>query len=91
MSGTSRIGVGRRNVLIGGAATAVAGGFLSRKARTAGEPLRFVTWSAAVDQVKSHLDGFTKKTGIQVDYSNTPRALVRTGYFGPTSLCECLP
>src|SRR5207248_1181369 len=61
----------------GAAAGAFAGGFLGRMARAAGEPLHFVTWSAAVDQVKSHLDGFTRKTGIPVDYSNTPWANYR--------------
>jgi multiple sugar transport system substrate-binding protein len=64
--------------MIGGvSAGALAGGFLCRMAQAADEPLHFVTWSAAVDQVRSHLAAFTKKTGIQVDYSNTPWANYR--------------
>lgn len=68
--------LGRRDVLIGSAVSAVAAGLPGHLAGAA-EPLHFVTWSAAVDQVKSHLDAFTKKTGIQVDYSNTPWANYR--------------
>ena len=70
-------GVGRRDLLIGGAASVLAGAGLGRTVRAAAEPLHFVTWSAAVDQVKSHLDAFEKKTGIKVDYSNTPWANYR--------------
>jgi multiple sugar transport system substrate-binding protein len=43
----------------------------------AGGPLAFATWSAAVDQVKSHLAAFEAKTGIKVDYSNAPWAQYR--------------
>src|SRR5262249_12399766 len=74
----SHIGVRRREFLASGVA---AGGlahpppFPGASAPTA--PLHFVTWSAAVDQVKSHLDAFTKKTGIPIDYSNTPWANYR--------------
>jgi multiple sugar transport system substrate-binding protein len=74
----SSTGIGRRNLMMGVAsAGALTGGLLSRVAQAAPEPLHFVTWSAAVDQVKSHLDAFTKQTGIQVDYSNTPWANYR--------------
>ena len=43
----------------------------------AGEPIHFATWSAAVDQVKSHIAAFESKTGLQVDYTNTPWAQFR--------------
>jgi multiple sugar transport system substrate-binding protein len=43
----------------------------------AAEPIHFATWSAAVDTVKSHVAAFEAKTGLQVDYSNTPWAQFR--------------
>ncbi len=43
----------------------------------AAEPINFATWSAAVDTVKSHLAAFEAKTGIKVNYSNTPWAQYR--------------
>jgi multiple sugar transport system substrate-binding protein len=47
------------------------------KAAHAADPLGFSTWSAAVDQVKTHLAAFEKKTGISVAYSNSPFAQYR--------------
>lgn len=47
-----------------------------REAR-AGEPINFATWSAAVDTVKRHLATFEAKTGIKVNYSNSPFAQYR--------------
>jgi multiple sugar transport system substrate-binding protein len=41
------------------------------------EPIHFAAWSAAVDQVKSHVAAFEAKTGIKVEYSNTPWAQFR--------------
>jgi multiple sugar transport system substrate-binding protein len=68
----------RRDVLIGmGAAAMGAGARAPRAWAQAAEPLHFVTWSAAVDQVKSHLTAFEQKTGIAVDYSNSPWANYR--------------
>lgn len=43
----------------------------------AAEAVSFFTWSAGVDQVKSHIAAFEKKTGIKVDYSNAPWAQYR--------------
>jgi multiple sugar transport system substrate-binding protein len=43
----------------------------------AAEPIYFATWSAAVDTVKSHIAAFESKTGLKVDYSNTPWAQFR--------------
>ena len=37
------------------------------------------TWSAAVDTVQSHLTAFTKETGINVNYGNSPWAQYREG------------
>ncbi len=69
--------VARRDVL-GGAAAVLATGMLGRSASGAdSEPLHFATWSAAVDQVKSHLTAFEQKTGIKVDYTNSPWANYR--------------
>ena len=69
--------VTRRDIL-GGAAAGLATGLLGGTARAAsGEPLHFYTWSAAVDDVKSHLNGFEQKTGIKVDYANSPWANYR--------------
>jgi len=69
--------LGRREVMIGAAASTLAGGLLGRAAHADAEPLHFVTWSAAVDQVKSHLAAFEQKTGVKVDYSNSPWANYR--------------
>jgi multiple sugar transport system substrate-binding protein len=77
MSNTDLPDVRRRSVL-GGAAATIAAGLVGRPAKsTAAEPLHFVTWSAAVDQVQSHLNAFEQKTGIKVDYSNSPWANYR--------------
>ena len=38
----------------------------------AADPVYFATWSAAVDTVKSHLGAFEAKTGLKVEYSNSP-------------------
>jgi len=43
----------------------------------AANDLSFFTWSAAVDDVKSHLTAFEKKYGIQVTYNNAPWAQYR--------------
>jgi len=68
----------RRDVLVGmGAAAMGAGARAPSVWAQAAEPLHFVTWSAAVDQVKSHLTAFEQKTGIAVDYSNSPWANYR--------------
>jgi multiple sugar transport system substrate-binding protein len=43
----------------------------------AADALNFFAWSAAVDQVKSHISAFEKQTGIKVNYSNAPWAQYR--------------
>ncbi len=43
----------------------------------AADSINFFAWSAAVDQVKSHISAFEKKTGIHVNYSNAPWAQYR--------------
>jgi multiple sugar transport system substrate-binding protein len=43
----------------------------------AAEPINFFAWSAGVDQVKSHVAAFEKKTGLKVNYSNAPWAQYR--------------
>jgi multiple sugar transport system substrate-binding protein len=63
-----------RNSAAGIAAASLAGG-TSRA--LAADPIYFATWSAAVDTVKSHLAAFESKTGIKVEYSNSPWAQFR--------------
>ncbi|MEO7402287.1 MAG: extracellular solute-binding protein [Burkholderiales bacterium] len=41
--------------------------------------LNFHGWSAAVDQVKSHISAFEAKTGVKVAYSTSPWAQYREG------------
>ena len=68
----------RRDFLKQTAAAGVAGtGLLSLPGHAQGAPLNFNTWSAAVDTVKSHLTGFEAKTGVKVNYSNSPWAQYR--------------
>jgi len=43
----------------------------------AAEPVHFATWSAAVDTVKSHIAAFEAKTGLKVEYANSPWAQYR--------------
>ena len=70
--------LGRRDFLkataLTGAAIAMPG-LIGRS--LAAEPINFATWSAAVDTVKSHLAAFEAKTGVKVNYSNSPWAQYR--------------
>lgn len=59
------------------AAGAAATGLLAAGANAQGAPLTYYTWSAAVDQVKSHLTAFEARTGIKVNYANAPWAQYR--------------
>ncbi|MBN9429190.1 MAG: extracellular solute-binding protein [Burkholderiales bacterium] len=65
----------RRDFLKLGAAAGA--GLLSVEGQAQGRPLNYQTWSAAVDTVKSHLTAFEAKTGVKVDYSNSPWAQYR--------------
>lgn len=75
MSDTHRGGNGRRQFL---KATGALGSalWLPTQAQAAAT-VNFFTWSAGVDQVKSHIAAFEKKTGITVNYSNAPWAQYR--------------
>lgn len=64
----------RRSALASGAAALALP--LAPRARAA-DPIGYSTWSAAVDQVKAHVAGFEKKTGLSVAYSNSPFAQYR--------------
>lgn len=69
----------RRNFLKMSAGVGVAGTglfSLAGSAHAAGS-LNLYTWSAAVEQVKSHLTAFEAKTGIKINYSNAPWAQYR--------------
>ena len=68
----------RRRFLSGTAALAGSPLVLTGSAQAA-TTLNFHAWSAAVDQVKSHLSAFEAKSGIKVGYSNSPWAQYREG------------
>src|SRR5262249_52863697 len=81
MSQSTRPSITRRSALTGigaaGAAPLVAA--LTRSALAqAGGPINFNAWSAAVDQVKSHVTAFEKTTGLKVNYENFPYAQFRS-------------
>lgn len=68
----------RRDFLKTAGAASMAGtGLLGLNAWAQNSPLNFHTWSAGVDVVKSHLTAFEAKTGIKVNYSNSPWAQYR--------------
>lgn len=69
----------RRNFLKMSAGAGVAGTGLFSLAGNAiaADTLNLYAWSAAVDQVKSHLTAFETKTGIKINYSNAPWAQYR--------------
>jgi multiple sugar transport system substrate-binding protein len=70
----------RRDFLRYSAATglaASAAGRLAAPALAAGGEVNFATWSAAVDLVQSHAHAFEQKTGIKVNYTNSPWAQYR--------------
>ena len=70
----------RRSFLKTSAAGIAAAATLGRpRAASTAEPIYFATWSAAVDQVKSHIAAFEAKTRLKVEYSNTPWAQYREG------------
>lgn len=66
----------RRLLLQSGVAAASLGAAGSSMAQGAG--VNFTSWSAAVDQVKSHISAFEKNTGVRVNYENFPWAQYRT-------------
>ena len=68
----------RRRFLSGTAALAGSPLVLPGSARAA-TSLNFHAWSAAVDQVKSHISAFEARSGIKVGYSNSPWAQYREG------------
>ena len=77
MSDTHQGGDGRRHFLQGSRRASARHCGLPNGAARAAEAVNFFTWSAGVDQVKSHLAAFEKKTGIAVNYNNAPWAQYR--------------
>ncbi len=76
MSEFEQRGASRRDFLkLAGAAGSAA--LLPLHGAHAAEAVNFFAWSAGVDQVKSHISAFEKKTGIPVNYSNAPWAQYR--------------
>lgn len=77
-----KAGLGRRDFLktsAGAAGALMLPGVLRGARAQAGATLNLHTWSAAVDTVQSHLNAFTKETGIAVNYGNSPWAQYREG------------
>jgi multiple sugar transport system substrate-binding protein len=70
-----------RRALLGGAVSAGAASLIGiprlASAQSAGA-VNFTAWSAAVDQVKSHISAFENATKIKVNYENFPWAQYRT-------------
>ncbi len=79
MSQRSERRFGRREFIRASAAAALAaaGPFATARRALAADPINFFTWSAGVDQVKSHLSAFEAKTGLKVAYNNAPWAQYR--------------
>ena len=67
---------GRREFLKADGATGAAL-LLPGQSAWAADPINFFAWSAAVDQVKSHIAAFEQKSGLKVNYSNAPWAQYR--------------
>lgn len=68
----------RRDFLKMSAAAGIAGtGALGLNASAQSAPINLYTWSAAVDLVKSHVTAFETRTGLKVNYSNSPWAQYR--------------
>jgi multiple sugar transport system substrate-binding protein len=70
-------GLGRRGLLAGSAALGAALTATRGQAQSSGA-VSFTAWSAAVDQVKSHITAFEKASGVKVNYENFPWAQYRT-------------
>lgn len=68
-----------RRTFLKTSASGIAAASIIGKATSAlaADPINFATWSAAVDTVKSHNAAFEKKTGLKVEYSNSPWAQFR--------------
>jgi multiple sugar transport system substrate-binding protein len=67
----------RRSFLKRSASAVAAAAAVGRSPALAADPIYFATWSAAVDAVKSHLASFEGRTGLKVEYSNSPFAQYR--------------
>ncbi len=69
--------LGRRSLVAGSAAVSAALAAPRAFGQAAGS-VNFTAWSAAVDQVKSHITAFEKASNIKVNYENFPWAQYRT-------------
>jgi multiple sugar transport system substrate-binding protein len=69
-----------RRALLGTALSAGAASLIGTRPSRAEAPgtVNFTTWSAAVDQVKSHIGAFEEATKIKVNYENFPWAQYHT-------------
>jgi multiple sugar transport system substrate-binding protein len=67
---------GRREFIKAAGAAGTALGLPEAFAQ-ASEPINFFGWTAGVDQTKSHVAAFEKKTGLKVNYNNAPWAQYR--------------
>ena len=71
--------LGRREFMKYSAAAGMAGGLMAGLTGRAfaADTINFSAWSAAVDLLKSHVNAFQKKSGIDVNYSTFPWAQYR--------------
>lgn len=79
MVGTISTGMTRRSLLA--ATSAVGAGLIAAPGILRAQPassVSFTAWSAAVDQVRSHISAFERATNIKVNYENFPWAQYRT-------------
>ena len=76
MIGSSSL-LGRRGLLAGSTALGAVLAATRGEAQSGGT-VNFTAWSAAVDQVKSHVTAFEKASGVRVNYENFPWAQYRT-------------
>lgn len=70
--------VSRRAIVAGAGATTAAALVPWKVLAQAGGQVKLTCWSAAVDQVKSHVTAFEKASGIKVAYENFPWPQYRT-------------
>jgi multiple sugar transport system substrate-binding protein len=70
-----------RRALLAGALAGCSGPLIGGPSRSSAQSagtVNFTAWSAAVDQVKSHISAFENATKIKVNYENFPWAQYRT-------------
>ena len=72
-----KLPVAGRREFVKAAGAAGAAAWLPESHAQANEPINYFGWTAGVDQTKSHIAAFEKKTGLKVSYNNAPWAQYR--------------